>query len=148
MKKPSYVDFESSTYQWRNDVNYRDNPQLYRIGKGQQGVLTCEPYKSEFFCQHWRFKTPQIATESSHKIFQMFYDYLQAGDFVGADMAKSFFYYTRSRRYANHPSGRKWQKVTDKWENLPLMKDRMESEKAHSADIFCHGKRREKTKNI
>ena len=137
MKKPSYVDFEPSTYEWRNDVNYRDNPQLYRIGKGQQGVLTCEPYKSEI-CQHWRFKTPQIAMESSTKILQMFYDYLKADDFVGADMAKKFLHmgFTRSRRYANHPSGRKWQKVTDKWEILPLAEDRMESEKAHSADIF------------
>ena len=91
MKKPSYVDFEPSTYEWQNDVNYRDNPQLYRIGKGQQGVLTCEPYKSEI-CQYWRFKTPQIAMESSAKILQMFYDYLEADDFVGADMAKKFLH--------------------------------------------------------
>ena len=31
---------------WNPKVNYRDNPHLYRIGRGQQGVLICEPYKS------------------------------------------------------------------------------------------------------
>jgi hypothetical protein len=137
MKQPSYVGFEPSTYKWRSDVNYKDNPHLYYIGKGQQGVLTCEPYKSEI-CQYWRFKTPEIAIESSTKILEMFYEYLNDGDFVGADMAKKFLHmgYTRSRRYANHPSGRKWQKVTNKWEILPLADDRMESDKARSADIF------------
>ena len=137
MKQPSYVGFEPSTYKWRSDINYRDNPQLYRIGKGQQGVLTCEPYKSEI-CKHWRFKTPDIALESSTKILEMFYEYLDVGDFVGADMAKKFLHmgYTRARRYANHPSGRKWKNSEGNWEILPLAKDRMESEKARSANIF------------
>ena len=36
---------------WNPKVNYRDNPHLYRIGRGQQGVLICEPYKSEI-CAH------------------------------------------------------------------------------------------------
>ena len=137
MKKPSYVDFDEESYEWKAGVDYRKNPHLYRIGRGQQGVLTCEPYKSEI-CAHWRFKTPEIAETSSQKILSMFYDFLEKEDFVGADMAKKFLHmgYTRSRRYANHPSGRKWQKVTNKWEILPLAEDRMVSEKAHSADIF------------
>ena len=76
--------------------------------------------------------------ESSTKILEMFYEYLDVGDFVGADMAKKFLHmgYTRSRRYANHPSGRKWKNSEGKWEILPLAEDRMESEKAHSANIF------------
>ena len=45
---------------WNPKVDYRANPHLYNIGRGQQGVLICEPYKSEI-CAHWRFKTPEEA---------------------------------------------------------------------------------------
>ena len=137
MKQPSYVNFDEKSYQWKKGIDYKKQPHLYKIGRGQQGVLTCEPYKSEI-CKHWRFKTVELAEISSKKILEMFYEYLKQDDFVGADMAKKFLHmgFTRSRRYANHPSGRKWQKVTDKWEILPLAEDRMESDKARSADIF------------
>ena len=83
---------------------------MYRIGKGEQGVLLVEPYKSEIL-PHWRFKTPELARESSEKIYNLFEAYLQQNDFVGADMARKFLQmgYTRSRRYANHKSGRKYK---------------------------------------
>ena len=137
MKQPSYVGFEPNKYAWKKDVNYREKPHLYSIGKGQQGFLTCEPYKSEIG-QHWRFKTPSIASKSSAKILKMFYDYLEEDDFVGADMAKKFLHmgYTRSRRYANHRSGKKWTKQTGEWVILPQEKDAMTCEKAQSAEIF------------
>ena len=45
--KPSYIDFEVEKYKWKPNINYRENPDLYKIGKGQQGVLICQPYKSE-----------------------------------------------------------------------------------------------------
>lgn len=82
---------------------------MYRIGKGEQGVLLVEPYKSEIL-PHWRFKTPEIARESAEKIYSLFEAYLRQGDFVGADMSRKFLQmgYTRSRRYANHKSGRKY----------------------------------------
>ena len=57
MEKPSYLDFDRSKYHWRPDVDYRANPELYRVGKGEQGVLICEPYKGELV-PLWRFKTP------------------------------------------------------------------------------------------
>ena len=137
MKQPSYVGFEPNKYAWKKDVNYREKPHLYSIGKGQQGVLTCEPYKSEIG-QHWRFKTPSIASKSSAKILKMFYDYLEEDEFVGADMAKKFLHmgYTRSRRYANHRSGKQWTKQTGEWVILPQEKDAMTCEKAQSAEIF------------
>ena len=137
MKQPSYVGFEPNKYAWKKDVKYREKPHLYSICKGQQGVLTCEPYKSEIG-QHWRFKTPSIASKSSAKILKMFYDYLEEDDFVGADMAKKFLHmgYTRSRRYANHRSGKKWTKQTGEWVILPQEKDAMTCEKAQSAEIF------------
>ena len=92
-----------------SQINFRETPHLYRIGKGEQGVLSVEPYKSEIL-PHWRFRTPEIAQQSADKIYQMFLDYLEKGDFVGADMARKFLQmgYTRSRRYANHKSGRKY----------------------------------------
>lgn len=92
-------------------IDFRKNPELYQIGKGEQGVLSVEPYKSEILA-HWRFKTPEIAKESSEKIYNMFLKYLEEGDFVGADMARKFLQmgFTRSRRYANHSSGTKYSK--------------------------------------
>ena len=48
-------------------INFREQPQLYRIGKGEQGVLLVEPYKSEIL-PHWRFKTEEIALISAEKM--------------------------------------------------------------------------------
>ena len=63
----------------------------------------------------------------------MFLDYQAKGDFVGMDMARKFLQmgYTRSRRYANHKSGRKYASSTRKL--LPREEDH---EKAQSAKIF------------
>lgn len=91
-------------------VNFREQPELYSVGKGEQGVLLVEPYKSEIL-PHWRFKDPETAKESSEKIYQMFLDYLSEEDFIGADMARKYLQmgYTRARRYANHKSGKKYK---------------------------------------
>ena len=127
------------------NINFRCSPELYRVGKGEQGVLLVEPYKAEIL-PHWRFKTPDIARESSEKIYQMFQDYLEQDDFIGADMARKFLQmgYTRSRRYANHKSGRKYksnpQKEDSKEAQLEARKDILPNEvdpvKAESAAIF------------
>ena len=119
---------------WNPDVDYRVNPHLYKIGRGQQGVLLCEPYKSEI-CAHWRFKTVPEAIISSKKILNMFYEFLAAGDFVGADMSKKFLHmgFTRSRRYANHRDGKKY---AEDGSVLPQEADAMTCEKADSARIF------------
>ena len=92
------------------NTDFRAHPELYRIGRGEQGVLLVEPYKSELL-PHWRFKTPAIARESSEKLYAMFEAYKRQGDFVGMDMARKFIQmgYTRARRYANHKSGRKYE---------------------------------------
>ena len=127
------------------NIDFRQHPEIYRVGKGEQGVLLVEPYKSEILT-HWRFKTPDIARESSEKIYQMFLEYLEQDDFVGADMARKFLQmgYTRSRRYANHKSGRKYktnpQKETSKEDQIQARKDILPYEvdpvKAESAAIF------------
>ena len=87
IEKPTYIDFDHKNYKWKPNIDYRENPNLYEIGRGQQGVLTCEPYKSELH-PLWRFKTPHQAQESCEQILYKFYIYMKAGDFVGADMAK------------------------------------------------------------
>jgi hypothetical protein len=119
---------------WNPNINYRENPHMYKIGRGQQGVLICEPYKSEI-CAHWRFKTVPEALRSSNKILSMFYDFLQIEDFVGADMAKKFLHmgFTRARRYANHKDGKKY--AVD-GTILPQESDALTSVKAQSAKVF------------
>jgi len=67
MLQPSYLNLDHAHYVWKPDINYRVYPELYRVGKGEQGVLVCSPYKSEIG-QYWRFKTVQIAEENSIKI--------------------------------------------------------------------------------
>ncbi len=118
------VDFSS--------LNFREHPELYRIGKGEQGVLVVEPYKSEIL-PHWRFKTVKEAKASSAKIYKLFLGYLRAEDFPGADMARKFLQmgWTRARRYANHRSGRKYDRKSGT--QLPADPD---SEKAEAATVF------------
>ena len=59
-QKPSYLNFNSDTYPWKPDINYRQHPEKYKVGKGEQGVLICEPYKSEIG-KYWRFKDGDVA---------------------------------------------------------------------------------------
>ena len=121
------LDFETT--------DFRQHPELYRVGRGEQGVLLVQPYKSEIL-PHWRFRTPEIAEESAQAIWDWFIQYRDAGDFVGMDMARKFLQmgFTRSRRYANHHSGRKYDPETG--EALPQDPDSETSEKAESARIF------------
>jgi Domain of unknown function (DUF4385) len=90
-------------------LDLRANPELYRVGRGEQGVLLVQPYKDELL-PLWRFATPEVAETSSAAILERFHGYLDAGDFVGADMARKFLQmgYTRARRYARHRTGQKY----------------------------------------
>ena len=47
---------------------------------------------------------------SAKKLYSLFLAYGRAGDFAGMDMARKFLQmgYTRSRRYANHKGGHKY----------------------------------------
>jgi hypothetical protein len=113
-------------------LDFRKEPELYRIGKGEQGVLLVEPYKSEIL-PHWRFKSVLTAEKSSRKIYRLFLAYLRANDFPGADMARKFLQmgWTRARRYANHKSGRKYDKATGS-----VLARTEDKEKAAAAAVF------------
>jgi len=117
------------------DFSIKENRNLYRIGRGEQGVLLVRPY-TDTICAHWRFRTPDEAVKSSNKIFAMYLDYRDGKDFIGMDMCRKFLEmgFTRARRYANHNSGRKYKKGTR--EILPQEEDCMTSKYADSARIF------------
>ncbi|MCC8369906.1 MAG: DUF4385 domain-containing protein [Rickettsia endosymbiont of Stiretrus anchorago] len=134
MQKPSYLNFDNKNYKWKNDIDYRKEVEKYRVGKGEQGVLICQPYKNEIL-PFWKFKTPEIAKESSEKIYDMFLEYLSNNDFVGADMARKYLQmgFTRSRRYTNYKGGKKYDAEHD-YEQLE--KGTGDPEKAISAEIF------------
>lgn len=125
-------------------LDLRQQPHLYRVGKGEQGVLLVQPYKSEIV-PHWRFKTPDVARASSEKIYQLFLDYKAKGDFIGMDMARKFLQmgYTRARRYANHRSGQKYdgpvpadQKGRSGAHGRPQLPRQEDVQKAEAARIF------------
>ena len=125
-------------------IDFRKEPEKYRVGVGEEGVLLAQPYKGELLGL-WAFKTPEIAEESSRKIYQKFLDYKKAGDFVGMDMARKFLQmgWTRSSRYANHSSGHKYdgavpadQRGVSGAHGREVLPDDPDKQKARSADIF------------
>jgi hypothetical protein len=113
-------------------IDFRKHPERYRIGRGEQGVLLVEPYKSEIL-PHWRFRSEALARRSAGRIYRLFLRYKARQDFVGMDMARKFLQmgYTRARRYANHASGRKYARGTTKL--LPRDED---PERARAAAVF------------
>ena len=109
---------------------------LYRIGRGEQGVLLVRPYTNDI-CAHWRFVDEPTARKSSDKIYQMYLGFKVKRDFIGMDMARKFLEmgFTRARRYANHSSGRKYDKTSGKVR--PQEKDwRTSTKSPKSAAIF------------
>ena len=129
MKEFDY-DLDYKTLDFTDD----ETRKLYRIGRGEQGVLLVRPYTEEI-CKHWRFKNVPTATQSSHKIYEMFCNYRRQKDFIGMDMARKFLEmgFTRARRYANHKTGRKYSVSK---EILPQENDALTSEKAQASQIF------------
>ena len=107
---------------------------LYRIGRGEQGVLLVRPYTNDI-CAHWRFVDETTARKSSNKIYSMYLNYKDNRDFIGMDMARKFLEmgFTRARRYANHSSGRKY---TKDGRIRPQEADALHNVKAKSAKIF------------
>jgi len=118
----------------RLDFTDQENRKLYRIGRGEQGVLLVRPYTDDI-CAHWRFKTPEIAKKSASKIYEMYLIYRDKKDFIGMDMCRKFLEmgFTRSRRYANHRDGKKYDKEGNV---IPQEKDHATCHFAKSAKIF------------
>ena len=111
--------------------DYRAHPERYRVGRGERGVLTVQPYKAELL-PHWRFRTSDEAEDSARTIYGLFEAYREAGEGPGMDMARKFLQmgFTRSRRYANHRGGRKFDPDGNVRPKEP------DPEKARSAERF------------
>ena len=109
-------------------TDFRKHPELYRIGRGERGVLLVEPYKGEIL-PHWRFKTVVVGRKSVGAIYRLYRSYKAAGDFVGMDMVRKFLQmgYTRARRYANHKCGRKY---AEDGSGLPFQNDPVKAKAA------------------
>lgn len=113
-------------------IDYRREPHRYQVGRGEEGVLTIQPYKGELL-PLWRFATPDQAKVSASAIWRKFLEYGRVDDFVGMDMARKYLQmgFTRSRRYANHRGGKKYIEGTRT--ERPRSTD---LQKAESAEIF------------
>jgi hypothetical protein len=107
-------------------VDLRKHPEIYEIGRGEQGVFHAQPYKGELL-PLWTFKDPKAAKKSADDIYELLLDYRAEGDFVGMDIARKYLQmgYTRSRRYAKYKGGNK---------SRPLEKP--DPEKSRAAQIF------------
>ncbi len=114
-----------------DNLDFRTHPECYQVGRGEQGVLLVQPYKNEIL-PHWRFKDVASARQSAEQIYALFEAYRRQNDFVGMDMARKFIQmgYTRARRYANHPGGRKYDAQRN------LLPYKLDEQKAAAADIF------------
>ena len=113
---------------------FEENDKRYRIGRGEQGVLLVRPY-TDLLCPLWRFRTPEAAEESASKLLQAYRLYKLKGDFIGMDMCRKFLEmgFTRSRRYANHKTGKKY----DAEGNVrPQDPDHLTNKFAKSAQVF------------
>ena len=119
------------------DLDFTDEEtrKLYRIGRGEQGVLLVRPNTNDI-CAHWRFVDEAAARNSSAEIYSMFLGFKTKGDFIGMDMARKFLEmgFTRARRYANHSSGRKYDEVSGAVR--PQEKDWRTNEKSKAAAVF------------
>ncbi|KPI38473.1 uncharacterized protein AB675_4195 [Cyphellophora attinorum] len=119
-------------------INY-----TYAIARGEQGVLTYEPYKS-LILPFWAFRTVPIAQASASALMSIFHSYVARGDLVGADMTRKFIQMgmTRARRYANHKGGRKYDaktgEVLEKWsgEGVGGEEGRKRREKEEASELF------------
>ena len=133
MKEFDY-DLDYKNLDFSQDINRK----YYRIGRGEQGVLLVEPYKSDI-CKYWKFATLEQAKVSSSIIFEMFQGYRDRKDFIGMDMCRKFLEmgFTRARRYANHRDGRKYDK---NGYVIPQEVDALTCEKAQSAKIHKHAR--------
>ena len=90
-------------------IDLRARPERYEIGRGEYGLFHAEPYRSELL-PLWAFRTPEVAAESIERIRARYEGYAAAGDFVGMDVARKYLQmgWTRARRYAKYPGGRKY----------------------------------------
>lgn len=136
--KPSYIDFDHKAYS--------KLLKIYNL-RGEIGVLSYS--FSKLLVKHWRFATPALALISAKWLLAHFKSELiskrkisRNERFIRCDLCRKFLLMgvTRSMRYYNHKSGRKWayKIVNNKkiWHILPSNKYTKDPIKLKSAKIF------------
>jgi len=91
------------------DIDFREHPEEYEVGRGEQGVFKIQPYKDELL-PLWSIKTADEAEEAAAAIYRKFEEYGRADEFPGMDLARKYLQmgWTRSLRYAKYPGGQKY----------------------------------------
>ena len=107
--KPKAVSGNDSDGGPEYDIDFREHPEEYEVGRGEEGVFKVEPYKSELL-PLWGYVDREAAVEAAEAIHERFREYREDGDFVGMDMARKYLQmgYTRAMRYAKYPGGKKY----------------------------------------
>ena len=59
------------------DFTDAETRKLYRIGRGEQGVLLVRPYTNDIR-RYWRFRSIPIAEDSSRTIYNLYNKYKEA----------------------------------------------------------------------
>jgi len=96
------------------DIDFREHPEEYEVGRGEQGVFKIQPYKDELL-PLWSIKTAEEAEEAAAAIYRKFEEYGRADEFPGMDLARKYLQmgWTRSLRYAKYPGGQKYEEDDD-----------------------------------
>ncbi|MFC6726560.1 DUF4385 domain-containing protein [Halobium palmae] len=91
------------------DVDFRERPEEYEVGRGEEGAFKVEPYKGELL-PLWGYADREAADEGGEAIYDRFLEYRADDDLVGMDMARKYLQmgYTRAMRYARYPGGQKY----------------------------------------
>lgn len=117
------------------DHDFRADPEPYRVGRGEEGVLKVQPYKDELL-PLWGYADPETAAEAAEAIYERFLRYRREDEFVGMDLARKYLQmgYTRAMRYAHYPGGQKYDSDGEKREKVHWA----DPEKRKAALIFDH----------
>jgi len=96
------------------DVDFRQHPEAYEIGRGEEGAFKIQPYKDELL-PLWGIRDPEAAEEGAAAIHEKYREYRDRGEFPGMDMARKYLQmgWTRAMRYAKYPGGRKYEENED-----------------------------------
>lgn len=117
------------------DHDFRENPEPYRVARGEEGVFKVQPYKDELL-RYWRYADADAAAEAAEAIYAWFLRYRRRGEFVGMDMARKYLQmgYTRAMRYAHYPGGQKYDDDGEERERVEWA----DPKKRRAAQVFAH----------
>jgi len=96
------------------DVDFREHPEAYGIGRGEQGAFKIPPYKHELL-PLWGIADLDAAEEGAAAIHEQYREYRDRGESPGMTMARKYLRMgrTRARRYAKYLGGKKYETNED-----------------------------------